>query len=171
MLAAGHGDMVAFGRLVTQYQKPAWSIAYRFLGNAAEAEDAVQEAFVKILKAAPHYKPTASFQTYLYRVVARVCMDRTEKKHPDYVADFSQEQDTSPSVLDKMDQEERDDAIRAATALLPPNQRMAVVLRYFEGLSHREVASAMGISEKAVERLLARARSTLESRLSPFLGK
>src|SRR5437016_5065560 len=84
MVAASAGDTDAFGELVERHQGSAWNAAYRFLGDAAEAEDIAQEAFLKILDAAPRYQPSARFRTYLYRVVTRLCLDHAGKKKPFY---------------------------------------------------------------------------------------
>ena len=76
MQAASGGDMEAFGKLVRRHERSAWNAAWRLLGDATEAEDAAQDAFLKILDAAPRYRPTASFRKYLYRVVTRLCLNR-----------------------------------------------------------------------------------------------
>ena len=86
MVRDAGGDLAAFEELVRRNQGGAWALAWRFLGDAAEAQDIVQEAFLRIYKAAPRYRPTAAFRTYLYRVVARLCLDWKAKKRPEYVA-------------------------------------------------------------------------------------
>ena len=161
MLAVGGGDLNAFEQIVLRHQKSAWNTAYRFLGDRAIAEDVAQEAFFKILDAAERYRPTAKFRTYLYGVVTHLCLDHARKKQPAYVGDLS----------DAAASQERDEAVRKALNTLPPNQRMAVVLRYYEGLSGREIAAAMEVSPKAVERLLARGRTALAVLLNDFLEK
>ncbi len=82
MIRAAEGDLAAFEQLVRRNQAGAWAFAWRFLGDAAEAQDIVQEAFLRIYQAAPRYRPTAGFRTYLYRVVARLCLDWKAKKRP-----------------------------------------------------------------------------------------
>jgi RNA polymerase sigma-70 factor (ECF subfamily) len=77
--------------------------------------------------------------------------------------------DRLPSPYDHAEQRERDRVVQAALDTLPPDYRMAVVLRYFEGLGWDEIARAMGLTVKAVERLLARARETLEPHLRPLV--
>ena len=168
MRAVGSGDLNAFEQIVLRHQKSAWHIAYRFLGDRTTAEDVAQEAFLKILEAAERYRPTARFRTYLHRVVTRVCLDHARKRQPAYVEDLSAAAARSPSPPDAVGSQERDEAVRKALNTLPPNQRMAVVLRYFEGLSGREIAAAMQVSVKGVERLLARARRALEVLLEEF---
>jgi RNA polymerase sigma-70 factor (ECF subfamily) len=168
MLAAGAGDTVAFGELVERHQVSAWNAAFRFLGDRIEAEDVAQEAFLKILNAAPRYRPSASFRTYLYRVVTRLCLDRVGKKKPLYMEAVPNVVGRVPSPLDVMTGREAGEMVRAALEYLPTKQRMVVVLRYYQGLNYAEIASALQTTAKAVERLLSRAREALEKRLNYF---
>ena len=169
MLSVREGDLNAFERIVLRHQAEAWRVAYRFTGDAAEAENLAQEAFLRILDAASRYRPTATFRTYFYRVLTRLCIDHRRKKRPVLADPFPNMPDTTPSPSSQADQSERDALIQAALNSLPADYRMAVVLRYFEGLSGAEMAEAMGRSVKAVERLLARAKSALEPQLRHLL--
>ena len=171
MLAVAQGDLDAFDQIVLRHQELAWRIAFRFLGDRHEAENVAQEAFLRILDAAPRYKPTAAFGTYLSRVVTRLCLDHAQKKRPLPADSLPAVQDVNPSAAERMAVQDRDRTIRAALDGLPPAQRMAVVLRYFEGLDCRSVASAMDTTVKAVERLLARARGTLQPLLAELSEK
>ena len=171
MLAVGAGDLNAFEQIVLRHQQSAWQIAFRFLGDRVTAEDIAQEAFLKILVAAERYRPTAKFRTYLHRVVTRLCLDTVRKKQPTYVDDIAAASGPSPAPLEAAESRERNEAVRQALNTLPPKQRMAVVLAYYEGLRGREIAAAMKVSPKAVERLLARARQALAVRLEDFLEK
>lgn len=170
MQAVGKGDLAALDEIVTRYQDAAWRTACRFLGNASEAQDIVQEAFLRIFEAARSYRPTGRFRAYFYLVVTRLCLDAARKKRPAATGDPPQSADLSPSPLEAMADRERDEAVHEAVERLPGRQRMAVVLRYFDGLACREVADAMGLSDKAVERLLARARTFLEEHLARELS-
>jgi len=166
MSAVTRGDLSAFNEIVLRHQKLAWGIAYRFLGDRHEAEDVAQEAFLRILDAASRYKPTAAFPTYLSRIVTRLCLDRARKKRPMPTDRLPVVQNGDVSAAERMAVLDRNRLIRESLDRLPPSQRMAVVLRYFEGLDCRSVASAMETTVKAVERLLARARDTLEPLLA-----
>ena len=171
MIAVRDGDLAAFEQIVVRHQADAWKAAYRFTGDAVEAEDLAQEAFLRILDAAGRYKPTATFRTYLFRVLTRLCLDHVRKKRPIPIDPLPQTADGLPSPSRQVDRQERDKLIQAALDALPADYRMAAVLRYFEGLSGTEMAVAMGRSEKAVERLLSRARSALEPRLRHLLDE
>jgi len=165
MSAVAGGDLDAFEEIVLRHQSDAWRVAWRFIGDAAEAEDLVQEAFLRILDAAPRYRPTASFRTYLFRVLNRVCIDHARRMRPAATDSLPDHADGSPSPAQQASLSEREALIQAALDTLPGDQRMALVLRYFEGISGTEMAEAMGRSVKAVERLLSRARASLEPRL------
>ena len=169
MLAVRRGDLDAFDQIVLRHQTEAWRVAYRFTGDAADAEDLAQEAFLRILDAAPRYKPTATFRTYLFRILNRLCIDHVRRKRPTVTDSLPQPADNAPSAIRRLSDRERDAAIQVAMDSLPPGQRMAVVLRYFEGLSGEEIAEAMDTSVKAVEGLLARARERLESLLAGLM--
>lgn len=169
MTAVAKGDLDAFDEIVVRHQKLAWGIAYRFLGDRHEAEELAQEAFMRILDAAPRYRPTATFRTYLYRILTHLCLDHRRKKRPILSDSLFHHPERKPSPAEQAEQHDREQLIEMALDALPADYRMAVVLRYFEGLSSPEIAEAMDRSAKAVERLLARARDVLESRLRPLV--
>jgi len=166
MQAVAAGDPEAFREIILRHQRVAWNTAYRFLRDPMEAEDIVQETFVRILEAAPRYQPNAKFRTYLYRILTRLCIDHARKKRPllvDSIADLAH---SAPGPLEDLIFDEREAEVHAHLDVLPPNQKAAIILKHFEGLSYAEISQVMGISQKAVERLLSRARRTLQSRLS-----
>jgi RNA polymerase sigma-70 factor, ECF subfamily len=162
MLVVGKGDLEALGELVRRHQAWAWRIAYRFLGHRQEAEDVVQDAFLRLLDAAGRYQPTCSFRTYFYRVISRLCLDRAKKRQPRYLDVIPDMTDSGPDPSAEVEKAQEAETVRAALAALPPQQRMAVVLRYYEDLSYEEIASALETTPKAVERLLARGRDRLQ---------
>ncbi|MFW8602256.1 RNA polymerase sigma factor [Desulfobacterota bacterium M19] len=166
MARAAGGDVEAFGGLVRRHQNTAWRIAYRFLGDSAEAEDIVQEAFLRIWEAAPRYRPTAAFSSYLYRVVVRLCIDNARKKRPMPVDNIVVADTASPGPAAALIRREREALIRQTLNALSARQRMAVILKYYEGLSYGEIAQALTTTTKAVERLLGRAREALKRQLS-----
>ena len=165
------GDLSAFEKIVRRHQDRAWRIAYHYVRNHSDAEEIAQEAFLKILDASENYTPCARFTTYLYRVVANLCMDHTRKKRPHFTDSLPQQHSRSGQPDERLTEQERKSAIENALDDLTDRQRMAVVLRYYEDLSYREIASAMDATTKAVERLLARARHSLEDLLDDFSEK
>jgi len=163
MQALAGGDLDAFDQLVLRHQKSAWAIACRFLGDRHEAEDVVQDAFVRLLSAAGRYQPTCSFKTYFYQIISRLCLDRAKKKRPQHSDTIPDVPDSGPDATSEIERRQDAEAVRAALAALPTQQRLAVVLRYYEGLSYQDIASALETTPKAVERLLARGRDRLQT--------
>jgi len=161
MLRVARGDTGAFEQLVLRHQERAWSFAWRYLGDAAEAEDVVQEAFLRILKAAHRYKPTSKFRTYLFTVVTRLCWDAISKKHPDYVATFPSVTDPTSNPEDLARDRETAGLVFHALQSLPDTQRFALILRHYHDLSYEEIAQVLSTTPKAVDSLLQRARQSL----------
>ena len=165
MRAVAEGDMEAFDTLVGRHQQAAWSTAFRFLRNEADARDIVQSAFLKLLEAAPRYRPTAAFKTFLTCIVTRLCMDWAGKKRPVTMAVLPEAPDPSPSQEQIMQDDGLAVAVRGALSALPSSQRMALILHHYEELTYAEIGNAMDLTPKAVERLIARGRETLRETL------
>jgi RNA polymerase sigma-70 factor (ECF subfamily) len=170
MSDVAQGDLSAFEQLVRRHQASAWNTAFRLLGDAHEAEDIAQEAFLRILRAAERYKPTAAFRTYLYRIVTRLCRDRRRKASPSTGPTPDNQVSPISSPEDYVVEREERRAVQEALASLPVKQREAVVLRYYERLSYDDIGEVMGTSRKGVERLLARGRAALGKLLRGLLG-
>ena len=171
MLDVAQGDLSAFEQLVRRHQASAFNAAFRLLGNADDAEDVAQEAFLRILRAAHRYQPTAAFRTYLYRIVTRLCRDHRRKASPSPLPNPEAEPSRGPSPEARAVAGEEHRAVREALASVPVKQREAVVLRYYEGLSYDEIGDVIGASRKGVERLLARGRAALGTLLRGMAGE
>lgn len=169
MLAVARGRVAAFEQLVLRHQEVVWRTAYRMVADRQAAEDLAQEAFLRVFEAAGRYRPEAPFRTYLYRIVVRLCLDYLRKGRAKPKDDFSDIVEPSIPVDEQVALGERSCAVQQAIACLPPRQRSAIVLRYWEGLSTREMADVMQTSAKAVERLLGRGRAALQGRLARLL--
>ncbi len=171
MQATAGGDLEAFSELVLRYQGLAWKTAYRFVGEPMEAEDIAQEAFLKILEAAPRYREKGLFRTYFYRTLTRLCIDRSRKKHPANISDIPDIPDQSPDPVEILIDKERRTGVLAALDTLPPNQKAAIILKHFEGLSYSEIARILDVTPKAVEGLIGRAGASLSALLAHLLKK
>jgi RNA polymerase sigma-70 factor (ECF subfamily) len=176
------GEEAAFDELFKRNAQRASDIALRFIGDPTEAEDVAQDALLRVLSARDRWKPTAKFTTWLYKIVVNLCLKhlRKTKSAGGMVADFSPETEQGNVYMElpANENEEPEHALqrkRLATAVqeavmsLPTNQRMAVILHRFEGLSYQEIAEAMGCSVSAVESLLHRAKQTLKQKLEPWV--
>lgn len=169
MSAAGKGAAQAFDELVRRHQQSAWNVACRFLGNSSEAQDVVQEAFLRIWEAAPRYQPTAQFRTYFFRVLSRLCMDFIRRKRPVTVEELPEPADPAPSPAENLLQKEKAEAVRQALMQLPDTQRLAIIMRHYENCGYKEIADTLDITEKAAERLLSRGRKRMELLLMKWM--
>ncbi len=169
MEAVRDGDLLAFEQLVARHQAGAWRLAHRFLGDAGDAEDMVQEAFLRLLGAAGRYRPSAAFRTYFYRILTRLCLDHARKKRPSVMDSLPEAPDRAPTPIEQVLLREREQAVRRALDALPADDRMAVVLRYFMGSSAAEMAELLGTSVKGVERRLSRSRERLRAALGHLM--
>ena len=155
-------------RILTDRLGPrCYSVALRMLGNRAEAEDVTQDAMMRLWQMAPNWvSGQAKVSTWLYRVTLNLCVDIRRKKTPDRLSDVPEPEDGKASVIDRIQDEARKDALQSALAELPERQRQAVVLRHIEELPNPEIAGIMGISVEAVESLTARGKRSLTAILA-----
>ena len=161
------GDRTAFDELVVRYGPYALRVAARLLRDTALAEDVAQEAFVRCWSQIHRFESRqARFTTWLYRIVVNLCIDNKRRREPEPLpADFDVV-DAGATAEEMMESNERATILAQALKDLPLRQRAALTLIYDEGLSGAEAARVLGSSVKAVERLLARARSYLRARLT-----
>jgi len=175
MKSVAQGDHEALRSVVRRHQEAVFRLAYRYLGTRAEAEDMAQETFVRLFEAAPRYQPTAGFRSYLFTIVTRLCLNKKAR------FSNSRELPTDASVLEELPSgaatspehdlisQERRSAVRAAILALPDEQRMAIVLFRFQGLSYAEIAEAMSKTVPAVTSLIWRANERLRDGLHHLL--
>lgn len=170
MRLAGGGDRAAFSRLVANHLRRATAIAARITRNAGDAEELVQEAFLKAWLKAPDWQTRdegggAAFSTWFYRVLVNLCIDRMRKPRNSPLEDASEVVDPTPDAFDNTSAGETGQRVSAAIATLPDRQRAALVLCHYEGLSNIEAAAVLEISIGALESLLVRARRSLRDAL------
>lgn len=168
MERTARGDREAFASLIGRHQRLVLSIAARYLGDRAEAEDAAQEVFIRLWQGARRYQPSAALEAYLRTLTVNFCLDM-KRKQRFILLSGAEDRPGSDDPQDEAQKAERRNAIGRALQILPTTQRMAVVLFHMEGLSVGEVARLMETSPKAVESLLSRARATLRERLADLL--
>lgn len=163
----GREEPAAVRALVARKLPRLLALATRMLGDRTEAEDVAQEAFVRIWKQAPRWREgEARFDTWLHRVAMNLCYDRLRGHREDTVDEIPDEPDPAPLPDARLEARARDARVQAALAALPPRQREALVLNYYQELSNIEAAAVMGISVDALESLLARARRNLRAQLA-----
>jgi RNA polymerase sigma-70 factor (ECF subfamily) len=146
-------------------------LARRILGNAAEAEDVAQEAFMRVWIHAPRWQPLAQFRTWLTRVVTNLCLDRKRRAPWVNLEAAGDIVDPGPGAGEKAEDEERGRMLAAAIEKLPVRQRSAIVLTYGEGMSNAQVADILDTSVSAVETLLVRGKQNLRRALGGLIDK
>lgn len=160
------GDPAAARALVARKLPRLLSLAGRMLSDPSEAEDVAQEAFVRIWKQAPKWRPGAArFDTWLHRVALNLCYDRLRRRREVATADPPEQADEGPGPdrgLQALDAGRR---VAEALGRLPDRQREAIVLCHYQELGNIEAADVMGVSVEALESLLGRGRRSLRAAL------
>jgi RNA polymerase sigma-70 factor, ECF subfamily len=162
---ARKGDDEAFALLVESYQRPVYNLCYRMLGDAQEAEDAAQESFWRAYQALHRYDPQRSFITWLLSIAAHYCIDQQRRRRvPTFSMDLITEEivpDGEPSPEYVASQSEQDRMLHELMAQMKPQDRAALVLRYWYDFSDQEIGQALSLSVSAVKSRLHRARIQL----------
>ncbi len=182
--ASRNGDPEAFGALVNMYMPRALAFARQMTGNADDAQDLAQDAFIKAYKALNSFKGGSSFYTWFIRILSNVCLDFLRKRTfikkifffaaPDEEEDghdaVDQAPDCSRSINPDMplEQKELRAALRKALLSLPPRQRVVFLMKHEEDLKLTEIAAALRISEGAVKAHLFRAVETLKKGMKGY---
>jgi RNA polymerase sigma-70 factor (ECF subfamily) len=138
------GDTGAFEKIFRTYGSRMKSIAFNHLGNTSDAEDAVQETFLKIHRAASSYAGEAAFSTWLYRILVNTCLDILRKRSRRPVEDALD--GVFERAADSVDDTKRI-TLRKLVGALPEQKRSVFTLFEIEGLSHSEISQILGISE------------------------
>jgi RNA polymerase sigma-70 factor (ECF subfamily) len=177
ILAAQRGDKQAFARIVGEFQTPVFNLAYRMLGNAAEAEDAAQETFLRAYTSLKTYRADRKFATWLLSIAAHYCIDRLRRRRSRLSLD-DEEGPAGPLQLSSDDPtpeewalaHERAELVNRLLQRLPGASRAVVVLRYWENLSMEEIAATTGDSVGAVKVKLYRARQMMAGMVGATKG-
>jgi len=177
MRRAGHGDKAAFAVLLRRHLARATAVAQRIVGNRSDAEEIVQEAFLRCWQKAPEWRPAndraadgqanrAQFATWLYRVLVNLCLDRRRRPQPVELEAAGEIADGAADGYDQRLRNETSRRVATAMAALPERQRAALALCYYEDMGNIEAAAALEISVGALESLLVRARRALRDSLA-----
>ncbi|MGE5483765.1 MAG: RNA polymerase sigma factor [Ignavibacteriales bacterium] len=166
------GDTEAFEGLVVAYQRPVYSLALRVTGNADDAMDVAQEAFLKAFRSLPTFRRGSPFRPWLLAVTANTATDFLRHKRPvaageALAADIP---DVSPGPAELAEEGERNRRVREAIMGLAPGYRILVELFHIQGLSLAEVSAVTGLNVTVVKNRLFRARKMLRERLAGVLA-
>ncbi len=170
-LQAQQGDEDAFAHIVEAYQRPVYNLAYRMLGNAQEAEDATQEAFLRLYTRIETYDPSRKLSSWILSIASHHCIDRLRKRRGQTVSmeDVQAERwlpDGDPAPEDRTLAQEHEFRIRRLLNSLPAQYRLVIILRYWHDMSYEEIAEITSSTQSAVKSRLHRARQAMAEALA-----
>src|SRR6266516_1376300 len=164
------GDFSPASEIFDRYSSRIYNFAYRFLKNSEAAKDAMQEVFVKMLKYANQFHGDAKLSTWLFSITANWCRDylrkadNKAKDSDDVLVTLPAPAELSPER--NLERRENEQRIQKALSALTPEQREAILLSRYQGLSYAEIAQISGCSEGAVKTRVFRAMETLKKALT-----
>jgi len=166
---AREGYVDAYAELVDRHGALAYRVALRLLGNHHDAEDVAQEALVTAWQHLPRFKADSSFSTWLYQIVTRKTLNKITRTRATESLDLLGDvPDAGDEPAQRTERDLTAGAVTDAVTALPPPQRIAIVLRHFEGLSNAEIARITHSTIPAVRSHLFRGRRTLSQTLQQW---
>ena len=177
---ASRGDLAAYDQLVRRYQTRIYSLAYNMTGNKEDAEDMVQDVFVKAFSSLKSFRGTSSFYTWIYRIAINRTINflkRRKKKQAVSLNDVDEGVERDPAYVELSAREspvrdasisELQEKLNKALLTLSEKHRTVVVLHDIQGLPHDEIARMTGCSEGTVRSRLFYARQQLQGELAEF---
>ncbi len=178
------GDRDAYRVLVERHSRTVYRMAYRMMGNAHDAEEVVQESFLRAYQKLKQFAGNANFGTWVYRIAANYAIDRIRQRNADEarregpskpgedsleVDPLSRVQDMSPSPERLAGSAQLADRMRAALAELSPAERTAIVMRHWDGCEIEEIAAVLKSNSNATKNTVFRAVQKLRRAMAPFL--
>lgn len=166
-------DPMAFRSFVVRHERMVFALLSRILGRGADVEDLAQETFVRAFRAFPDFDPrgTAKVSTWLLTIATRLALDHKKRKRLP-TTDVADDNDVPPARPSNpeltLERRELGEAIEAAAAALPDDQRAAFVLAEMHGLSMTEIADALGVAEATAKTKLFRAREKMRAALEAW---
>jgi RNA polymerase sigma-70 factor (ECF subfamily) len=180
------GDRDAYRVLVERHSRTVYRMAYRMMGNAYDAEEVVQESFLRAYQKLKQFAGNANFGTWVYRIAANYAIDRIRQRNAEEarrespsktgqdsleVDPLSQVQDGSPSAERLAGSAQLAERMKAALAELSPAERTAIVMRHWDGCGIEEIAVVLKSNSNATKNTVFRAVQKLRRALTPFLGR
>lgn len=170
------GDQDAFGEIVDLFKDKIYQLSYRMVGNAHEAEDIAQEAFIRAYMNIHTYDTNRKFSTWLYRIATNLTIDRIRKKKPDYYLDaevagtegltmYSQVAADVQLPEDELQSLELQEEIQQQILSLPDKYRSVIVLKYIDELSLKEISEILELPVGTVKTRIHRGREALRQQL------
>lgn len=169
------GDAESFNQLILRWERPIYALAYRVIGREDDARDVCQETFLRAYRALKGFKGQAKFSSWLYRITLNLCRDwiRRERRTPVVatpegidVMELAAERGPTASIEDLVANAELSRAVAAAMAKLPEEQRTAIILKEYHGLTFQEISDLQGCPLSTVKTRLYQGLSVLRRDLA-----
>jgi RNA polymerase sigma-70 factor, ECF subfamily len=169
------GDSESFNELVLRWERPIYALAYRTIGREEDARDVCQETFLRAFRALPGFRGQAKFSSWLYRIALNLCRDwiRRERRAPIVqppedvdVMELAAASEPSESIEDLVARKDLSRAVEKAMSLLPDEQRTAIVLKEYHGLTFQEIAELLGCPLSTVKTRLYQGLTVLRRELA-----
>ena len=160
------GDLGAFEELVRRHQQGLFSYLYRMCRNSSDAEEMAQAAMVRAWEKLAGFRGASSFKTWLYRIGTNLCFNLRTRRKPTEELDETMAAPDAERPEAAFRQKVREEAVHRALALLPDDQRAALVLSVYQDMSYKEIAETMGKTLRAVDSLLFRAKTNVRKALA-----
>ena len=168
------GDVESFNQLVLRWERPIYALAYRVIGREEEARDVVQETFLRAFRGIKNFRGQAKFSSWVYRIALNLCRDwiRRERRAPIQAApegidlvELAAEQGPVESIETLVARHDMSAAVADAMALLPDEQRTAIILKEYHGMTFQEIADLQGCPLSTVKTRLYQGLSVLRRHL------
>jgi RNA polymerase sigma-70 factor (ECF subfamily) len=169
------GDADSFNELIRRWERPIYALAYRQIGREEDARDVCQDTFLRAYRALNGFRGQAKFSSWLYRIALNLCRDwmRRERRTPVVqvpedmdVMDLAAAREPSESIEDRVGRHDLTRAVERAMALLPEEQRTAIVLKEYQGLTFQEIADLLGCPLSTVKTRLYQGLTVLRRELA-----
>jgi RNA polymerase sigma-70 factor (ECF subfamily) len=168
------GDTDSFNQLIVRWERPIYALAYRVIGREEDARDVCQETFLRAFRALPGFKGQAKFSSWIYRIALNLCRDwiRRQRRAPVMQApegvelvDLVSERGPVESIEDLVSRRELSAVVAEAMARLPEEQRTAIILKEYHGMTFQEIADLQGCPLSTVKTRLYQGLSVLRRHL------
>jgi RNA polymerase sigma-70 factor (ECF subfamily) len=169
------GDADSFNELVLRWERPIYALAYRTIGREEDARDVCQETFLRAFRALPGFRGQAKFSSWLYRIALNLCRDwiRRERRAPVVqppedvdLIELAASTEPAESIEDLVARKDLGRLVEKAMTLLPEEQRTAIVLKEYHGLTFQEIADLVGCPLSTVKTRLYQGLSVLRRELA-----
>ena len=168
------GDAESFNQLILRWERPIYALAYRVIGREEDARDVCQETFLRAFRALPGFKGQAKFSSWLYRIALNLCRDWIRRQRrapvmqmPEGVdpGELAAERGPVESIEDLVGRRQLTEVVEQAMALLPEEQRTAIILKEYHGMTFQEIADMQGCPLSTVKTRLYQGLTVLRRHL------